>query len=125
MTVSMCVGILYHNLNKSITKLSVVRRYIIQRNNDPKHTSNIISRKPRLRYWSGHHKALTLIPSRIYGQFCIRNCLFEERRSKNQFFERIKDEWSSINQEAAKKLVDNLNQRLKAVIVAKEGPDKD
>ncbi|GBM14016.1 hypothetical protein AVEN_166200-1 [Araneus ventricosus] len=86
----MCVGILYQNMKKSITNLSVDRQYIFQRNNDPKHTSKIVSQKTRLRYWSGHHKAQTLIPSKIYGQFCIRNCLLKREEEKINFLRELK-----------------------------------
>ncbi|GBL97826.1 hypothetical protein AVEN_231978-1 [Araneus ventricosus] len=85
MTVSMRVGILYKNLKKPITYLSVDRRYI-KEIMAPK----IVSQKTRLRYWSGHHKAQTLITSKIYGQFCIRNCLLKREEVKINFLRESK-----------------------------------
>ncbi|GBO36227.1 hypothetical protein AVEN_202475-1 [Araneus ventricosus] len=62
MTISDCVDILSENLKKSITDSSVDRWYILQQDNDSKHTSKIVSQNTRLRYWSGPHEAHTLIP---------------------------------------------------------------
>ncbi|GBN16408.1 hypothetical protein AVEN_256440-1 [Araneus ventricosus] len=124
MTVSMCVGILYQNLKKSITNLSVGLGIFFKEMMTQNTRQRLFLKKTRLRYWSGHHKAQTCFPMNNLWSVLHQELHFEERSSKNKFFERIKEEWRSINQEAAKKLVDNLNQRLKAVIVAKEGPDK-
>ncbi|GBL86088.1 hypothetical protein AVEN_89130-1 [Araneus ventricosus] len=123
----MCVGFLYQNLKKSITSLSVGRRYIFQRSNDPKHTSKIFKDyfpKNTIRILVWAPQTLNLNTTKDLRPVLHQKLPFEERRSKNKFPERIEDEWRSMNQESAKKLVDNFNRRLKAVIVAKEGPDK-
>ncbi|GBN85138.1 hypothetical protein AVEN_104284-1 [Araneus ventricosus] len=119
----MCIGILYQNLKKSIIYFSVGRWYIFQINNDPKQTSKTFTKnKIKIQEWPPQSSNLN--PIKKLWSVLHQKLPFEERRSKNKFFERIKDEWRSINQEAAKKLIDNLNRRLKTVIVAKEGPDK-
>ncbi|GBM39450.1 hypothetical protein AVEN_142389-1 [Araneus ventricosus] len=120
----MCVSFLYQNLKKSITNLNVGRWYTSQSNNYPKYTSKIGKD-----YFSKNKIKVLVWPPQSSNFNSIKNSLsvlhqklpFEERRNKNKFFDRIKDEWRSINKDAAKKLVDNLNQRLKVVIMAKEG----
>ncbi|GBL94039.1 hypothetical protein AVEN_185015-1 [Araneus ventricosus] len=126
MTVSMYVDILSENLKKSVINLSVIRRHTFERDNDPNHTSHIAKNyfsknKIKALEW---HRAQTLTPSKVYGQFQIRNCLLKRAKTKSKFFETIRDKWCCMNQEKMQKLVDSLNQRLMIVIEAKGGPDK-
>ena len=46
------VDILKQHLKTSVRKLKLVRKWVFQMDNDPKHTT-------KSSYWSGHHKALT------------------------------------------------------------------
>ncbi|GBN92960.1 hypothetical protein AVEN_144498-1 [Araneus ventricosus] len=97
MAVSMCVGILYRNLKKSITNLSLGRRYIFERNNDTKHPPKIVKdycskNKIKILEWPPQNPNLNLIKN--LRSILHQKLPFEERKSKNHFFlERIKDEW--------------------------------
>ncbi|GBM99328.1 hypothetical protein AVEN_256551-1 [Araneus ventricosus] len=137
MTVSMYVDIMSQNLKKSIRNLSMGRRYICQRDNDLRHTSKISedyfskNKKKKKKRRKKKKKKLEWPPQRpdlnpISNLWSVLNKIFpfEERRNKNQSFETIKNVWRNINQGTTQKLVDGLNQRLKVVIEAKEGPYK-
>ena len=53
------VDILKQHLNTSVRKIKLGRKWVFQMNNDPKHTSKVVAKWLKSRYWSGHHKALT------------------------------------------------------------------
>ena len=65
------VDILKQHLKPSVRKKKLGRKWVLQKDNDPKHTSKIVVnglRTTKSRYWSDHHKALTTKLKKICGQ---------------------------------------------------------
>ncbi|CDQ71431.1 unnamed protein product [Oncorhynchus mykiss] len=58
------VDILKQHLKTSVRKLKLGRKWVLQMDNDPKHTSKVVTKwlkENKVKVWSGHHKALSSI----------------------------------------------------------------
>jgi len=72
MTADIYIDILYENLEVSLIQLGLESNFILQQDNDPKHTA-----KKTKKFFTSHHIKLldwppqsqTWIPSKIYGRF--------------------------------------------------------
>ena len=62
------VDILKKHLKTSDRKLKLGRKWVFQMDNDAKHTSKVVAKwlkDNKVRFWSGHHKALASIPKKM------------------------------------------------------------
>uniref|UniRef100_A0A3P9NV93 Transposase Tc1-like domain-containing protein n=1 Tax=Poecilia reticulata TaxID=8081 RepID=A0A3P9NV93_POERE len=101
-------AILEQNVLPSVRKLGLRRRsWVLQQDNDPKHTSK--STHPWLK-----GKKFTVL------KWPLKSTIGERNRANVQELEHIaKEVWEKMPPEKCKKLIDEFKKRLEAVIVAK------
>lgn len=127
MTGAIYVDLLQNNLQKSVHKLGLSRRYVFQQDNDPKHTSSIAKnffKEKKLRVLEWPPQSPDLNPIENLWSIVDNKLKITERTNKNSFFRMLCNEWNKIDVQTTKKLVESMPRRLKAVLDAKGGSTK-
>ena len=118
------LNILDEGLQASVTMNGWTRQYVLQMDNDPKHTS-----KAATNYYKKHKLNLLPWPSQSPDLNPIEHLWDEVSRrlkgssklSQKQFEEKVMNVWSEIPLTCIRKLIDSMPRRLEAVIKAKGG----
>ncbi len=108
--------ILKENVQPSVCDLKLKRTWVMQQDNDPKHTSKSTSewlKKTKLRFWSGQVK--------VWAHDLKQS--FHARKSSNvaELKQFCKEEWAKIPAQRCERLIASYRKRLFAVVAAKGG----
>jgi len=110
--------ILTENIKQSAKSLKLGRRWMFQHNNDPKHTSHLVtnwlrSNKIKVLQWPALSPDLNTIEN--MWQELKRRVHHRHPRNLNELFVFCQEEWNQIPPEFCQKLVDGYQRRLVAV----------
>ncbi|KMQ90442.1 sodium-coupled monocarboxylate transporter 1 [Lasius niger] len=127
MTVNIYIYILCENLEVSLIQLSLENNFILQQDNDPKHTA-----KKTKKFFISHHIKLLdwppqspdLNPIEILWSILDRNVDKTGVTNKNNYFDALQRAWENLDLNNLHNLVESMPRRLAAVIKAKGGHTK-
>lgn len=127
MTKEVYQTLLDQNVLPSARKLRLRRRFTFQQDNDPKHTAKIIQKYFQdsgidVMPWVAQSPDLNPI-EHLWAEL-ERRIAKRCPKSKDDLKAMITSEWSKIEPEITKKLVESMPRRIQAVIQAKGGPTK-
>ncbi|CAK9820308.1 Transposable element Tcb1 transposase [Anthophora plagiata] len=127
MTADTYIDILRENLEVSLTQLGLENSFILQQDNDPKHTA----KKTKKFFTSNHIKLLDwppqspdLNPIENLWSILDRNVNKTGVTNKNNYFHALQRSWESLDPNHLHNLVESMPRRLAAVIKAKGGHTK-
>lgn len=124
MDAELFLSVLDIGLQESVAKNNLPSNWILQQDNDPKHTSSLARD-----YYARHHLKLLKWPSQSPDLNPIEHLWADIKRrlrgkrfsSKKDFEEKVTETWYQTDVELVKKLIDSMPRRLLAVIAAKSG----
>ncbi|GFX80070.1 transposable element Tcb2 transposase [Trichonephila clavipes] len=115
------IDVLRHNLLDSAKKLSMENIFIVQQDNDPKHTA-IVTKIWLLYHAPRRLETLPQSPDLNPIEYLWKHLDTEVREknvtSKENLKEKLQEVWNSINTEITKKLIESIPRRIEAVIKA-------
>uniref|UniRef100_A0A3B3DJG5 Transposase n=1 Tax=Oryzias melastigma TaxID=30732 RepID=A0A3B3DJG5_ORYME len=117
--------VLKENVRPSVHQLKLKRSWVLQQDNDPKHTSKSTSEwlkksKMKTLEWPSQSPDLNPIEMLWYDLKKVVHARKPSNKAELQQF--CKDEWAKIPPERCKRLVASYRKRLIVVIAAKGGP---
>uniref|UniRef100_A0AAY4D9A2 Transposase n=1 Tax=Denticeps clupeoides TaxID=299321 RepID=A0AAY4D9A2_9TELE len=115
--------ILKENVRPSVRQLKLKQSWVLQQDNDPKHTSKSTSewlKKNQILEWSSQSPDLN--PNEMLWHDLKKAVHARKPSNKAELQQFCKDEWAKIPPELCKRLVASYCKRLIAVIAAKGGP---
>jgi len=103
------------------------RSFILQQDNDPKHTSGVVkayvsNKRWNVLKWPSHSPDLN--PIEHLWEVLQRRCAHKHVTCKGQKFQILKQEWSKIDMHVAQTLIESMPARCAAVIKSKGYPTK-
>lgn len=116
--------ILEHNLSPSVLKLKLGRRWIMQHDNDPKHSSNTTKewlKKKKIRVLDWPSQSPDLNPIEMLWRDLKRAVHARRPSNLSQLTAFCKEEWAKIPQSRCERLISHYRNRLVEVISAKGG----
>jgi transposase len=127
MTARVYKDILERNVFESARKLGIEHNFIWQQDNDPKHTATIVKKwfnenRVQLLQWCAQSPDFN--PIEHLWKALDNSVPKSERRNKNTFIAALKKEWSKLDTNLMKKLVDSMPRRCQEAIRYKGGPTK-
>uniref|UniRef100_A0AAR2K1L6 Paired domain-containing protein n=1 Tax=Pygocentrus nattereri TaxID=42514 RepID=A0AAR2K1L6_PYGNA len=117
--------ILKENVRPSVRELKLKRTWVLQQDNDPKHTSKSTTEwlkkiKMKTLEWPSQSPDLNPIEMLWYD---LKKAVHARKPSNVTELEQFcKDEWAKIPPERCKRLIASYRKRLVAVVAAKGGP---
>lgn len=127
MTGAVYTAVLDEALPLSLEKLGLNRQFMLQQDNDPKHTSKVAQeyfKRKRISVLEWAPQSPDMNPIENLWSIFKRQLPRYNRLSKQECFNTIKSAWNAIDPELTKSLVESMPRRLQAVIDAKGGPTK-
>uniref|UniRef100_A0A803KDU4 Transposase n=1 Tax=Xenopus tropicalis TaxID=8364 RepID=A0A803KDU4_XENTR len=117
--------ILKENVRPSVRQLKLKRSWVLQQDNDPKHTSKSTSewlKKNKMKTLEWPSQSPDLNPIEMLWHDLKKAVHARKPSNKAELQQFCKDEWAKIPPERCKRLVASYRKRLIAVIAAKGGP---
>ena len=119
------IGILERNIKQSATNLGLGRRFVMQQDNDPKHTSKKATqylKKNNVQVLLWPPQSPDLNPIEHLWDHVKQRLKEDPVRNKKLLKSKIQEIWGSIDPKVTEKLVESLPRRLEAVLKAGGGP---
>jgi len=126
MNADMYIDILRDQMLPSVRQLKQ-RRYVFQHDNDPKHTAKKVTeflKQKKVQVLTWPPQSPDLNPIEHLWDEMERRRQGQHPRNREDLKDILRKVWESIDEAVCKKLVGNMQDRLKAVIEAKGGPTK-
>ncbi|MBN3294719.1 TCB1 transposase, partial [Polypterus senegalus] len=117
--------ILKENVRPSVRQLKLKRSWVLQQDNDPKHTSKSTSewlKKNKMKTLEWPSQSPDLNPIEMLWHDLKKAVHARKPSNKAELQQFCKDEWAKIPSERRKRLIASYRKRLIAVIAAKGGP---
>uniref|UniRef100_A0A803JW23 Tc1-like transposase DDE domain-containing protein n=1 Tax=Xenopus tropicalis TaxID=8364 RepID=A0A803JW23_XENTR len=117
--------ILKENVRPSVRQLKLKRSWVLQQDNDPKHTSKSTSewlKKNKMKTLEWPSQSPDLNPIEMLWHDLKKAGHARKPSNKAELQQFCKDEWAKIPPERCKRLAASYRKRLIAVIAAKGGP---
>ncbi|KAG2461297.1 TCB1 transposase, partial [Polypterus senegalus] len=117
--------ILKENVRPSVRQLKLKRSWVLQQDNDPKHTSKSTSewlKKNKMKTFEWPSQSPDLNPIEMLWHDLIKVVHARKPSNKAELQQFCKDEWAKIPPERCKRLIASYRKHLIAVIAAKGGP---
>ncbi|MBN3290480.1 TCB1 transposase, partial [Polypterus senegalus] len=117
--------ILKENVRPSVRQLKLKRSWVLQQDNDPKHTSKSTSewlKKNKMKTLEWPSQSPDLNPIEMLWHDLKKAVHARKPSNKAELQQFCKDEWAKIPPERRKRLIASYRKRLIAVIAAKGGP---
>ncbi|KAG2466638.1 TCB1 transposase, partial [Polypterus senegalus] len=117
--------ILKENVRPSVRQLKLKRSWVLQQDNDPKHTSKSTSewlKKNKMKTLEWPSQSPDLNPIEMLWHDLKKALHARKPSNKAELQQFCKDEWAKIPPERRKRLIASYRKRLIAVIAAKGGP---
>uniref|UniRef100_A0A8C4X9Y5 Transposase n=1 Tax=Erpetoichthys calabaricus TaxID=27687 RepID=A0A8C4X9Y5_ERPCA len=117
--------ILKENVRPSVRQLKLKRSWVLQQDNDPKHTSKSTSewlKKNKMKTLEWPSQSPDLNPIEMLWHDLKKAVHARKPSNKAELQQFCKDEWAKIPPERCKRLIASYRKRFIAVIAAKGGP---
>ena len=119
--------IICENLEEAVLKMGLEEEFILQQNNDPKHTAKKTNKffedsNIKLLEWPAQSSDLNLIEN-LWSVLDSKVPL-EKRKNKNDCFKNLQLAFENIDKNYIENLINSIPRRLEAIIKAKGGHTK-